>query len=70
MLTEFGIKIAPSTYYAALSRPKSAREVFDEELMMEIQRVYDEHYKVYGVRKMWHKLKRQGVESGVAGWNG
>lgn len=52
MLTEFGIKIAPSTYYAALSRPMSAREVRDEELKKEIQRVYEENYLVYGARKV------------------
>ena len=45
MLTEFGVQIAPSTYYAALTRPKSAREIRDEELKREIQRVYDENYK-------------------------
>ena len=33
MLTEFGLKIAPSTYYAALTRPVSKRAVRDEELM-------------------------------------
>jgi putative transposase len=48
VLTEFGIKIAPSTYYAALSRPKSRRAVEDEQLMTEIRRVYDENYRVYG----------------------
>ena len=48
MLTEFGCQIAPSTYYAALSRPKSAREVRDEELVVEIRRVYAENYEVYG----------------------
>jgi len=48
VLTEFGIKIAPSTYYAALARPKSRREIEDEKLMEDIRRVYDENYRVYG----------------------
>jgi hypothetical protein len=48
VLTEYGIKIAPSTYYAALTRPPSRREIEDEKLMEEIQRVYDENYRVYG----------------------
>jgi putative transposase len=64
VLTEFGIKIAPSTYYAARSRPKSRREIEDEELMAEIRRVYDENYRVYGARKMWRQLRREGVTVG------
>ena len=64
MLTDFGIKIAPSTYYAALTRPKSRREIEDEKLMAEIQRVYDENYRVYGAKKMWRQLRREGVQVG------
>jgi putative transposase len=64
VLTEFGVKIAPSTYYAAQSRPKSRREIEDEKLMTEIQRVYDENYRVYGARKIWRQLRREGVRAG------
>lgn len=64
MLTEFGVKIAPSTYYAARSRPKSAREVRDEELMREIRRVFDDNYRVYGARKIWRQLRRDGIQVG------
>lgn len=64
MLTEFGIKIAPSTYYAALTRPKSRREIEDEKLMEGIRRVYDENYRVYGARKVWHQLRREGIQVG------
>jgi putative transposase len=64
VLTEFGIKIAPSTYYAALTRPISRREIDDEKLMAEIQRVYDENYRVYGAKKMWRELNRGGIEVG------
>jgi putative transposase len=64
VLTEFGLKIAPSTYYAALTRPKSERQKRDEELMTEITRVYEENYKVYGADKIWHELNRQGVQVG------
>lgn len=52
MPTEFGIKTAPSIYYAARSRPPSRREIDDEKLRTEIQRVYDENYRVYGAKKM------------------
>lgn len=64
MLTEFGIKIAPSTYYAALARPKSRREIEDEKLLEDIRRVYDENYRVYGARKVWHQLRRDGIRVG------
>jgi putative transposase len=64
VLTEFGIKIALSTYYAARKRPKSARAVRDEELMKEIQRVYDENYRVYGADKVWCQLNREGITVG------
>jgi len=64
VLNEFGIKIAPSTYYAALTRPKSRREIEDEKLMTEIQRVYDENYRVYGARKIWRQLRREGIKTG------
>jgi hypothetical protein len=64
VLTEFGIKIAPSTYYAARARPASARAVRDEELKKEIQRVYDENYRVYGARKVWWQLQRDGITVG------
>ena len=64
MLTEFGIKVAPATYYAARSRPKSRREIEDEELMQEVRRVYDENYRVYGARKIWRQLRREGVAVG------
>jgi putative transposase len=64
VLTEYGLKIAPSTYYAARSRPKSRREVEDEQLMAEISRVYDENYRVYGARKIWRQLRREGIQVG------
>jgi transposase InsO family protein len=58
------VKIASSTYYAALTRLKSAREIRNEELTRVIQRVYDENYKVYGARKMWCELHREGIGVG------
>jgi putative transposase len=64
VLTEFGITIAPSTYYAARARPISARAVRDEELKKEIQRVWDGNYRVYGARKIWWQLRRDGIAVG------
>ncbi len=47
------------------SRPAAphARER-DDVLRVEIQRVYDEHHQVYGPRKVWKQLRREGI--GVA----
>ncbi|MFI7336253.1 IS3 family transposase [Micromonospora aurantiaca (nom. illeg.)] len=53
--------IAPSTYYAAKTRPVSARSRRDEELTAMIERIHAENYGVYGARKLWHELHRQGV---------
>ena len=61
MLTEHGCKIAPSTYYAAKSRPPSARAVRDAELCVEIVRVFDENLGVYGADKIWTQLNREEI---------
>jgi len=63
-LTEFGVKIAPSTYYAALTRPPSPRAVRDEELKKMVAKIYGENYSVYGTRKVWWQLRRDGVPVG------
>ena len=47
-----------------MTRPASARQVRDEELKKEIQRVYDENYRVYGARKIWEQLNREGIKIG------
>ena len=56
------LAIAPSTYYAGRSRPPSARAVRDEELKPDIARVPKAHFEVYGVRKVWRQLKREGFD--------
>jgi putative transposase len=58
------LQVAPSTYYAARSRPPSARAQRDAELIADIDRIYAENYKVYGVRKVWKQLLREGIEIG------
>ena len=64
MLTEFGHQIAPSTYYAALTRPRSERAVRDEELMQMIDKIYRNNFAVYGARKVWWQLRRDGIDVG------
>jgi putative transposase len=55
------LPIAPSTYYARKQRPPSARAVRDARLKAEIRRVYDDNFGVYGVRKVWRQLHREGI---------
>jgi putative transposase len=64
VLTQHGAPIRPSTYYAAKSRPASARAVRDAALKTEVMRVWKENYEVYGADKVWLELNRQGI--GVA----
>ena len=55
------LPIAPSTYYAYKTKPPSARAVRDAELKPEIERVFDENFRVYGARKVWRQLHREGI---------
>jgi transposase InsO family protein len=55
------LPIAPSTYHDAKRRPPSARRLRDEELQAEIARVHAEHFGVYGARKVWRQLHREGI---------
>jgi putative transposase len=54
------LQVAPSSYYAARRRPPSARAVRDAQLAPRIQQVFDDNYQVYGVRKLWKQLCRDG----------
>ncbi|MGP9845571.1 IS3 family transposase [Brachybacterium sp. 107] len=51
-------------YRAAKQRPASARDIRDEVLIGEIQRVHDENYGVYGYRKMHQAMRRAGWDIG------
>jgi len=60
------LPIAPSTYFLRKAQqahviPRSARARRDDELRAAIQRVWDEHQQVYGPRKVWRQLRREGV---------
>jgi hypothetical protein len=55
------LPIAPSTYYQRTKGPQSARAVRDEQLKVEIRRVHAEHFGVYGARKTWRQLHREGI---------
>ncbi|MDE1675529.1 IS3 family transposase [Nocardia gipuzkoensis] len=60
-LTELGVKIAPSTYYEHCRPVASRRARREEELEAEIVRVHGENYGVYGARKVWLQLNREGI---------
>lgn len=61
------LPIAPSTYYDHKARevdpsrlpPRNQR---DAVLRGEIRRVWEEHFRVYGVRKVWRQLNREGIK--------
>src|SRR5581483_4109776 len=55
------LQVAPSTYYAATTRPPSARKQRDETLKEAIQRIWTEHFGVYGADKVWAQLRREGI---------
>ena len=54
------LQVAPSTYYAAKTRPPSKRSVSDAATTALIEQVHADNYGVYGVRKVHAELNRQG----------
>jgi putative transposase len=61
VLREHGCGIAPNTYWVAKKRAPSARAVRDEELKVEIRRVFEENLFVYGADKIWAQLNREDI---------
>ena len=64
VLTEHGVPIAPSGYYAFKKRPSSTRSVRDEQLVIEIERVFWDRNLgrgISGARKVWRLLSREGT---------
>ena len=60
------LPIAPSTYYLHAARPadprrRSARILLDERRREPIQQVWNDNFQVYGARKVWCPLWREGV---------
>ena len=62
------LPIAPSTYHAHAARradpsrlPDRVRR--DAHLKVEIRRVFEENFRVYGVRKVWRQLRREGISA-------
>jgi putative transposase len=55
------VQLAPSTYWSHKRRGRSARSIRDEELKLEIRRVFEENFGVYGAPKIWAQLNREGI---------
>ncbi len=64
-LTAAGAKIAPSTYYAAKSRPPSARAIRDAAMMAMLMTLWVANRKVYGAHKLWKAARRAGHSPGL-----
>lgn len=58
------LQVAPSSYYAARWRPPSARALGDAELKLDIARGHRDQFGVYGARKLWRALRREGLDVG------
>jgi hypothetical protein len=59
------LKIAQSTYHDHVAKRRdpsrlSAQAKRDEELRVEVRRVFEENFRVYGIRKVWRQLRREG----------
>ena len=63
------LPIAPSTYHDHSARRADpfkapARWRSDAELSVAIRRIWNENFQVYGVRKVWRQLRREGIDVG------
>ena len=61
------LPIAPSSYHERVAQRRdpgrrSARSQRDEGLKPEVMRVFAENFGVYGVRKVWRQMKREGFD--------
>jgi len=62
------LPIAPSTYHENVAKRLdvdrlSVRARSDISLKIEIRRVFEQNFRVYGVRKVWRQLKREGFDA-------
>jgi putative transposase len=61
------LPVAPSTYHEHVAQRRdpsrlSARAQRDEALKPEVMRVFAENFSVYGVRKVWRQMQREGFD--------
>ena len=64
VLSEHGMTIAPSTYYAHKAAPVSQAALAEAYLVNALVTLWQENWGVYGVRKLWHAARRAGIDVG------
>jgi len=64
VLSEHGMKIAPSTYYAHKACPVSQAALSEAYLVNALVSLHRQNWGVYGVRKLWHAARRAGIDVG------
>jgi transposase InsO family protein len=64
VLSEHGMKIAPSTYYAHKACPVSEAALEEAYLVNALVTLWEENWCVYGVRKLHHEARRVGLDVG------
>jgi putative transposase len=58
------LQVAPSTYYAAKTRPPSARARRDAVIGPRLVELWERNYRVYGAHKLWKAARRDGLDVG------
>ena len=64
VLSEHGMQISPSTYYAALAQRVSPSDLADAYLVNVVVTLFRKNRSVYGLRKLWHEMRRAGHDVG------
>ena len=64
------LQVAPSTYYAARSRPPSRRAQEDARLKPQLEKVHAANFGVYGARKLWRSSSGRASPWAGTGWPG
>src|SRR5690606_36993178 len=60
------LQVAPSAYWRHAARGRNPqlrtqRAKRDEQLMVRVQRVWEQHFRVYGARKVWKQMNRESI---------
>jgi hypothetical protein len=65
VLKKAGVQVTPSSYYAAKSRPPSARAVRDADLFIDIEVAHQDNLGVYGALRVRRAQPRGGPDGPV-----
>jgi len=63
------LDLSERTYYAAKQRTPSVRTLTDRAVSVEIRRVWESNYRVYGAKRVWLALRREDSTLLAAPWN-